>query len=522
MAGPRPVLPQGHGELVVRPPYAEWAALADSNARAASGWDFEIAGVPADALRMQARREAAEAASAFSARLGVRVREAPAEPARIVMTGHQPQLYHPGVWVKDFLLQRIADETGALPLDLVVDSDGFDSVAAEMPCMRPEVQRCKAYLAVGEQGACYAGVPVPDAHALADFRASGLDALGTLPTPALTRHFATFCDALDAASVGATSLAELVTFARRRYEGAATDYLELPVTAESALPAFRVFAADVSARAGEFAAAYNGELAEYRSLNGVRSAAQPFPDLSADGGTFELPFWFLDRGRRRSVAARVVEGRTAVVSESADIVSGRDAAELAAALGQAGVVLAPKALALTLFNRMFVGDLFIHGVGGGRYDDVTDGVVRRFHGVEAPPFAVASLTMYLPLGGHLVTDEELERAEQRVNKLEHNPDRMLAEADFDSGEERARAVGLAAEKERLVGGIAAADADKKALGARIREVNAELGELLAPLAVAAREERDRLVAQKAAAGILTDRTYPFCLWSPAEVADKAG
>ncbi len=47
----------------------------------------------------------------------------------IVMTGHQPELYHPGVWVKDFLLQRLSEETGASAIDVVVDSDGFDTVS---------------------------------------------------------------------------------------------------------------------------------------------------------------------------------------------------------------------------------------------------------------------------------------------------------------------------------------------------------------------------------------------------------
>ena len=49
-------------------------------------------------------------------------------------TGHQPELYHPGVWIKDFLLQRLAEETGATALDVVVDSDGFETVAVTSPC----------------------------------------------------------------------------------------------------------------------------------------------------------------------------------------------------------------------------------------------------------------------------------------------------------------------------------------------------------------------------------------------------
>ena len=145
------------------------------------------------------------------------------------------------------------------------------------------------------------------------------------------------------------------------------------------------------------------------------------------------------------------------------------------ALEASGALIAPKALALTLFVRLFCCDLFIHGVGGGRYDQVTDGVIRHYFGVEPPAFVVASMTMYLPLGAHVVSDEEVGAARERLNRLEHNPDALLGEVEFDSDAERDRATDLAAEKTRLVEQIAKPDADKKALGIRIREVNAEFG-----------------------------------------------
>jgi hypothetical protein len=168
-----------------------------------------------------------------------------------------------------------------------------------------------------------------------------------------------------------------------------------------------------------------------------------------------------------------------------------------------------------------VADLFIHGVGGGRYDQVTDDVFRRYLGVEPPPFVVASMTMYLPLGAHEVKDEEIEALSMALNRLRHNPDQMLDEVEFEAGEERAHAAALAREKGELVVAIAAPGADKKVIGGRIREVNAELAELLAPIERDMRDELDQLLQLQGASGILTDRTYPFCFWDPSEVADKA-
>jgi len=186
-----------------------------------------------------------------------------------------------------------------------------------------------------------------------------------------------------------------------------------------------------------------------------------------------------------------------------------------------GAQLAPKALALTMYARLFLADLFVHGVGGGRYDRVTDGVISRFFGIEAPPFAVASMTVYLPLGGHAVGDEEIAEVRRRINRLEHNPDAMLPEVEFDSPAERDRAVAFAAEKAALVAAIKSPDADKKAVGARIRQVNAELAALLEPLARQLQAELESLEGQAASAEVFTDRTYPFCLWNPVEIQDKA-
>ncbi len=518
---PRRHTPVGHGEVLTEPPYAAWADIARENAARAAAWDATVAGRPARELRALARTEALAAAEAFSAGLGVGITVRSGADGLILMTGHQPELYHPGIWVKDFLLQRLAEETGSAAIDVMVDSDGFDRVELNTPCFKTGVGRCAAVLAASSGEGCFACTPAPDAPALAAFRAAGGDALATLPAPALARHFETFCDALDGASAEARDLASAITIARRRYEASAgTDYLELPLTHQVRGRAFRAFVVDLALRAGEFAAAMNAELAAFRERTGTRSAAQPFPDLRVEGGLVELPFWLLDGERRRTVWARPGAGTALVVDGEAVVELGVDAQSAVERLSAADLAIAPKALALTFFERVFVGDIFIHGVGGGRYDQVTDGVIARFLGIEPPRFVVASMTLYLPLGAHEVTDGEVAAVEQRLNRLEHNPDQLLGEMEFESIAERERVMSLAAEKCELVLAIAAPDADKKAIGSRIREVNAEMGALMAPFVAETRAELDELKTLRDAGEVLTDRTYPFCLWDPREVADK--
>jgi hypothetical protein len=521
MAHARQTTPAGHGEVVTRPDYARWAQTAKDTSTAAAGWAFLVAGVPVGELRALARCEAVRRARDFSARIGVPVADVPDDPALLVVTGHQPEFYHPGVWIKDFLLQRLAEETGAASIDLMVDSDGFDTLEIHAPCLRPEVSVCRAYLAIGTTDGCYGCTPVPSAADIEAFCTAGAEHLATLPTPAIARHFGIFCDHLRAAAGDANNVAELVTFSRRRYEASTgTDYLELPVSSMAGSKAFATFVAHIALDARAFADAYNASRAAYRERTATRNVAQPFPDLTSGGEAVELPLWLLDGGRR-TVWARTGEHPALLVDGESVCDLTADPANAVERLLDSGIALAPKALALTLFTRMLVADLFIHGIGGGRYDQVTDDVFRRYFGVEPPPFAVASMTMYLPLGARVVRDEEVEALSMALNRLRHNPDQMLGEVEFETADEHARAVALAGEKRDLVVAIGVDGSDKKTLGARIREVNATLAEMLAPIERDMRDELDQLLQLQQASEILTDRTYPFCFWDPEEIADKA-
>jgi hypothetical protein len=72
-----------------------------------------------------------------------------------------------------------------------------------------------------------------------------------------------------------------------------------------------------------------------------------------------------------------------------------------------------------MYLRMFVFDQFIHGIGGGQYDQVTDALIGSHFGIAPPAFAVATATMYLPeaLGRPRVC---LPCIEQEGHRLRHS------------------------------------------------------------------------------------------------------
>jgi hypothetical protein len=521
---PAQIIPEEDGGVLIEPPSGEWAALArDNSSRMQSVGSAPLAGEDLASLRARARGEALESARAYSASVGVEsVVEEDAEQELLLMTGHQPTLFHPGVWAKHLVLDLVARGADAAAIDLVVDSDGFDAVTLHAPCLEPDVGRCEVALARAAPQGFFAGTPAPTTEEVEAFYSEGDAVLRTLGVTDPGTHFRAYCGGLREACACHGDLGAALTCARRRFEAPlGTDYLELSVIAQSQGGAFLAFASELALRAEEVATVQNEELASYRERYGVRSAARPFPDLREQDGAWELPLWHLHDGERGAVWARSVGSEVELTSGDAVVARiPRDPAGAAERLANEAPALAPKALTLTLFNRLLVADLFVHGVGGAKYERVTDRVAERLFGVALPPFAVVTMTLHLPLGERRVREIDVEAARRRLQELAHNPDRHIEEIASGDPERADEARELARAKARLVEQITFEGADKKTLGAQIRDVNERMTALAAPLVHEAEQELSRLEQARQADGVFRDRTYPFCLWDPFDVRNR--
>jgi hypothetical protein len=80
----------------------------------------------------------------------------------------------------------------------------------------------------------------------------------------------------------------------------------------------------------------------------------------------------------------------------------------------------------TLFLRFVLSDLFVHGVGGGLYDSVTDEIASRLWGLTPPKMIVASATLHLPVvepAGAVELDER--KLNDQLRWLRSSPERFL-------------------------------------------------------------------------------------------------
>lgn len=170
--------------------------------------------------------------------------------------------------------------------------------------------------------------------------------------------------------------------------------------------AWLAFAYHVMARAGEFAEVYNASLACYRKQEGIDSTTRPMPNLRTSNLQIEAPFWLDETTlfRRHRMMIELREGSLYLCKPFTDeclkLDPSLDAYEAAEKLREFVLKhrlrITPRALTLTIFMRLFVTDLFVHGIGGGRYDQIADRIIQRHFNLEPPKFAVTTATMYLP------------------------------------------------------------------------------------------------------------------------------
>lgn len=492
-------VPGRHGEVLCLPELGRWREVAEASARSLG--QTHVFGQPLAVLRDEARRQLVACSREPLDRWGLPAPEGSTGPW--VATGHQPTFFHPGIWVKTWSLDGCCAQ-GMVGLNVVVDSDEADRYLARIPRRDGFLRAVERVLASCGPGVPLEAAPPPEEDAWRGFCAQLARDLATLQVPALVGRVARLESAgLDSLRC-ARHLGEFGASLRRRLEEScgAVRYLEVTVSQLARTHAFRRFAAWIVQDAERFWVSYNQALDQYRREEGLRSSAQPFPNLQREGDLVELPFWLVRDGRRRPVWTQGGTEDPVLVCDGVPV----------GAAGQLPWELRPRALTLTLFLRLLVCDLFVHGLGGARYDRVTDRVMHEFFGTSPPPYAVLTATFHLPLARHADPQAHYAAAHQRWLDLQHNPDRYLPR----EGE----VADLAEEKWRCIQTLTATDLPRRTrreLTQRIRAINDALRKHLQDRIHQMEAELEALRREVEEHQVATDRCYPFFLFDPDEV-----
>jgi hypothetical protein len=369
--------PKGDGEVLAVPGFDAVPALVEANRRLLDRATFRIGGIPLNELRKQVRAE----------------HPPELNKGPLILGGHQPELSHPGVWVKHFALSGLARKLGGGALNLIADHDVVKSTSVRLPVYTTSDSRSIAlesddFDKLG-RATTFEEYVIGDRDLFVSFPARLRKLTDGWPfEPLALREW----PRLDVQFPDSFRFVEWRMNSEWKW---GCRNLELRVCGMSRSDSFRRFVKHIVDDLPAFQAAYNGAIREYRKFNRVRSRTHPAPELEPH----EAPFWVLTpTGRKRMF-----------------ITPGEPLPEQ----------IRPRALTLTLFARLILGDFFIHGIGGGKYDEATDAIIRDYFGIEPPAYQVVSATLHLPLPGFPATDSDLEAAQRHVRDLEWNPQRNV-------------------------------------------------------------------------------------------------
>lgn len=505
--------PKEHGQILAVPGFDQVGALLERNQQLlSSSFADEIKdrspafGKPLPELRSLARREVLELSHRYHRDAGETV--APGGSDRWILAGHQPELFHPGVWFKNFALHQLAGRHGAMPLNLVVDTDSAKPPLLHVPgggrITRIPYDRTTPETPyedrIVHEESTFADLPSRIAPFAARWKFEPM--------------LATFWSAVMRHTARTPLLGERFAAGRRAMErrwGCVPH--EVPMSRVCQTEAFAWFACGILSRLPTFHDTYNEVVRAYRHAHGIRSRNHPVPDLAAQGDWLEAPFWAWRRGQTRRGRLLVrqagdawtlniggIDGPTLPAGEPAQMVDAWRTLETQ------GIKIRTRALTTTLFARLFLADLFIHGIGGGIYDELTDRIIERDLGMPAPAFLVLSATLLLPLERFPGEVERWRRRQRELRDMTYQPDRFLPlQRKLEFAE-------LLREKQDCISHEGANHAERLERFQRIRAINGQLHPLVQPAI-------DRLQAEQAECrrrmeqdAIAHRRDYAFCLY----------
>lgn len=446
----------------------------------------------------------------------------------LVMGGHQPELFHPGVWLKNSVLDAYARQVEGIAVNLVIDCDRCSRAAADVPVGTPADAHVEAVAFDGDAPAmAWEERGVVDQDCFKSFGTRAADALAPLvPEPIVRRWWPAVVERAKASHRLGLAIAQARHIVEDRF---GLETLEVPVSELVRLPTVMVFTGWLLAHARQLHDAYNAALRAHRSVRRVRSLGRPMPDLAeqqdAAGAWFEVPWWIWSREdpRRRRVFAQHTLPDALVLSDLETVrvelpiapqTSPSKWIDALSRLEEHGYRLRPRALVTTLMARLIFSDVFVHGIGGAAYDSITDEIVRRLVGSDPPRHAVASGTLRLPLEhvfpGIEKADPATELASVRrmLRDIAYHPERHLGDGDNVAAEARA----LVGSKQEWIRTV-----PTPALARRrcheIREANSRLAGYATPLVRDLEARAVALQAAQRARNVLQARTHPWCFFS---------
>jgi hypothetical protein len=441
--------------------------------------------------------------------------------SRIVLLGHQPELFHPGVWFKNFFAHHLARQLSAVCINLLIDNATLDSAAIQVPAGNPGSPGVET-VAFDRSVA-----PVPfesrDIQDLETFHSFGDRTHKTIShwitNPLVDQLWPLVIDGQRATGNLGLALAR----GRHQLEQAAgIKNLDVPLSALCESESFDWFVSCILCQLPRFQDIHNSSLEAYRQAHRIRSKSHPVPVLESDDPWLEAPFWIWSRDnpQRRPLFVSQ-QGNQLQLTDRDQLTcslevprdgNAQSIVEQLAAYRGEGICIRPRALTTTLYARLVLGDLFIHGIGGGRYDQLTNVIVERFFELDPPDFLTVTATLQLPIELPEFQEQSLRDVETRLREIRFSPELYLSQETGQSTDSDELLQQLVLEKETLLGTVKSGQPPTATWHQDMQRVNEQLQVFTARSRAELENKRNILECAAQQRSYLGSREFSFCLF----------
>ena len=447
-----------------------------------------------------------------------------------IIGGHQPELFHPGVWFKNFVIDSIARESAGIGLHTIIDHDLARAASIRVPKWDAANGRlfqtgCELPLCRSDAGRLVNQTPW---HSVRIDRAGlrgtlreitdGLSSLGVQNPIAV--EFWSQLEQMPAGKDAAIAFSQLRHSLEIKH---GLRNLELPFSRLASSAPWQAFLHHCVVHGETLHEVYNASLQEYRVREKITNPTQPVPRLSSRDGWFELPFWLyksdsnmrqrlwgqpdpsggdrwhLGSGPNPSMFDWVIDWSTDPKLSKKDWEG----------YVQDGICIRPRALLTTMFLRCFMADLFVHGIGGGVYDRLTDAIIHRFLRMPAPHYLTCTATEWLTMNAMPELDAKVLLGKRDATKRQAQLLRSRPELFLDPND--ARDVDLQSHHASLISTIPPRGS-KKRWHLEITNVKEKILERVAGIRKENEEQLHRLEQRVHELRYLNSREYSFVLF----------
>lgn len=347
----------------------------------------------------------------------------PWQADRVIATGHQAWLWHPGILAKYMAATQSAATLDAAVLHVIVDQDEYDAFRLDLPVRRDDLLSIETvHLASPTPGVPVASRPPVSAEDVIQTLVRTRDRLGDQLLVDISPLIKAWAELPLCQSLG------------QQFAWVLTRLMQ-PLT--GAIPF--VMASDLLRTPGACALIQRMLHDARRCVGAYNRAVQHHPNagvmpLIVEPDRVELPIWLMhfarqhhpstDRGQTHDQPRRRV---FADLADNTPLLTLADGQPIQWDPHDPKVQtrLAPRALLLTAVMRAGLCDLFVHGRGGQRYDQVTDDWWENWLGKPLAPYAVVSADVRMSFDVPVCDDHELNQAVWYAHHLPHNLDRLL-------------------------------------------------------------------------------------------------